>query len=198
MKKIPCLFRIDHVAHVATSELNPVAVERIKNGKEIRATIKRDGTALFFDGEKWFARRQVRSGKPFPENFILEETDPNTGNSFGWEPIEASPFFKFFKNALENINFIPFVGTFELAGPKIQGGAEKTEDGNHIIFIHGSEECDFPDIQKIIDDPNIKELLLPFAEEWKKSGQEGVVLWIDGTPSVKIRAKDFFVEMNAR
>lgn len=108
------------------------------------STRKYDGTCVMYDGERWWARRDVREGKPTPDGFVATgETDPETGKTPGWEPIEQSPFAKFHEEAVaavrEEDSGIPFpVGTYELLGPKVQGNPEKTE--GHKLLLHSGAD----------------------------------------------------------
>lgn len=96
--------------------------------------------------------------KKAPSGFTLEDLDNNTGNSFGWIPIEESSFYKIFKEAIEikknqGINLLP--RSYELTSPKINGNPENLSFPE--IFRHGEE---------ILEDfPNIKDLLLHNSEE---------------------------------
>ena len=195
MKKIPCLFNIDHEAHVALNSINPKAAFLLEH-PEATATIKRDGTAtLLTEDGNWYARRSVKAGKNAPAGFIHAETDPNTGTTFGWEPMETSPMAKFHRRALENIDFTPTPGTtLELCGAKINGNPE----GLNVdwLFPHGGETPEgFPAMAEIAahaDDP--MGFLLPWFSEFRDAGIEGVVWWLDGAPAVKARVKDLFPE----
>lgn len=93
------------------------------------ATRKYDGTCTMLDADgKWWARREVKDGKEYPPNFLPEDHDPATGKTFGWEPIEQSPFANFHAEALE-ILITPIEtpqGTYELIGPKINGRMPRT------------------------------------------------------------------------
>lgn len=195
MKKIPALIHIDRVNHVPTEELNPDAVWII-NHPNVIATRKRDGQPVKFMGgdpadlNNWTTRRAVAPGKTAPTGFILEETDPNTGKSFGWEPVNQSGVTKAFKKALVSSNIDPEVGqTFELCGPKVQGDAENL--GTPMLFAHGKELVDMPTLAEMAASGDLHGQLKTLAMNWKSQGSEGVVFWADGIPAVKVRTKDF-------
>lgn len=199
MRKIPCMFEIDPVSHEATDNINPKAMF-IFDHPEARPTFKKDGTAVRFDeAGKWWVRRMVKKNKPAPEGFAPVETDPNTGNTFGWEPVENSGFAKAHRVAMrhaeaEGTVFKP--GTFEMVGPKINGNPERV--GHHTIMVHGAETVtDFPTIAEMAEHmDDMKEFMKPFFEDFKARGIEGVVWWImdngEERPAVKMRCKDFF------
>jgi hypothetical protein len=132
MRKIPTLFARDpgDMSHVVR-KVNPAAAWVLEG--EARATRKFDGTCVMLDEHgKWWARREVKQGKPFPPGYVTEETDPNTGKTVGWEPIEQSPFVKAFRS-VEDVPTTP--GTYELCGPKVNGNPEGYP--GHVLVPHG-------------------------------------------------------------
>lgn len=170
------------------------------------ATMKVDGVGMKLnENGEWFSRRSVKPGKRTPNGFILEEEDNNTGIKFGWEPIEQSDFKKFFLKALnnpENIDFIP--GTYELIGPKINGNKENVSVNK--LILHGSTTVqdigyDFPtmaEIREHIELGDLKNFLEPFFTTFRDNSIEGIVWWVDNNPAVKLRAVDFFPELDSR
>src|ERR1043165_2821464 len=110
------------------------------------ATRKYDGTCVMFDGTAWWARREIKEGKAAPQNFVAEESDAETGKTVGWEPVDQSPFYKFWDEAVAAGGYVggsdngsPHVaewpaGTYELCGPKIQGNPEGF--GSHVLVRH--------------------------------------------------------------
>ena len=92
-------------------------------------TRKYDGTCVMWDGEHWWARREVKPGKTAPAGFMEVEHDAETGKTIGWEPIEQSAFAKYHAEAIRNEtangtagDLAP--GTYELCGPKVNGNPE--------------------------------------------------------------------------
>lgn len=202
MKKMTALIKIDRDKHMPLKEFNEIAIEAICEATEITATRKRDGQAMMFLGgdnkdiDNWMTRRAVKPGKNIPEGFILAQKDENTGIFFGWEPARNSSIVKILKDALSTFDIDAENGdTFELTGPKMQGNPEKME--KHTLFKHGSEEMNI-DIIGIIDSADPFDKLHEIATEWLEEGIEGIVLWIDGTPRVKIRTKDILPELFTR
>jgi hypothetical protein len=131
MKKIPTIFKRDHTTlkHNVTQEINPDC-QWVFDGEGI-ATYKYDGTCVMYDG-KWWARREVKPGKIPPPGYLPLDFDHVTGKQMGWEPIEQSPFFKCWVEAVGDSEFEH--GTYELLGPKIQGNPEKLD--RHLLVSH--------------------------------------------------------------
>lgn len=121
MRKIPTLFKRDpdNMSRVL-NQVHPDC-EWVLQGEGV-ATRKYDGTCVMLDEYGWWARREVKSGKPTPAGWYLVELDTVTRKAVGWEPIGNSPFAKFHAEALQNYEFVP--GTYELCGPKINGNPE--------------------------------------------------------------------------
>jgi hypothetical protein len=141
MRKIPTLFArdLDDMRHV-TREVTHAAAW-VLDGEGV-ATRKYDGTCVMLDEHgQWWARREVKQGKPFPAEYVAEETDPNTGKTVGWEPIEQSPFVKAWREVMAN----PLIdkddltpGTYELIGPKVNGNPEGVP--HHELRLHADAE----------------------------------------------------------
>lgn len=141
MKKIPTLFVRDWNGdrRYVTREVTP-GCEWVING-EGTPTRKYDGTCVMFDGERWWARREVKKDKLPPPNFIEVEHDPETDKTIGWVPAEESPFRKFHAEAVRLASGSPIlfaggwpVGTYELIGPSINGNPENWEE--HFLMFH--------------------------------------------------------------
>jgi hypothetical protein len=142
MQKIPTLFRRDpdNMRHVLPEVTE--GCEWVLAGEGI-PTRKYDGTCVMFDGVRWWARREVKEGKETPANFQSLSTDENTGKTVGWEPIDQSPFVKFWAEAEMHIASLypsstPPTGTYELYGPKINGNPEGIDA--HRMVPHGIHE----------------------------------------------------------
>lgn len=148
MQKIPTLYRRDpgDRAHV----LPEVAAgcEWVLAGEGV-ATRKYDGTCVMLDSAgDWWARREIKPGKTAPAGYQPVSTDPVTGRTVGWEPIEQSPFARFHREAVadaedadnpEGVYPKPWpVGTYELIGPKINGNTERREA--HELIAHDTAE----------------------------------------------------------
>lgn len=145
MKKIPTLFvrDFDHDPRYVTRDVTPGSEWVLKG--EGTPTRKFDGTCVMFDGEKWWARREVKEGKTAPAGFVQVEHDEETGKTVGWEPAEQSPFAKLLaatrreqEEALSRPlrRWIP--GTYELVGPKVNGNPERYT--GHILLLHADAD----------------------------------------------------------
>lgn len=98
---------------------------------------KYDGTCVMYDGERWWARREVKEGKEAPEGFRPIAHDHKTLAAIGWEPIESSPFAKFHAEAIQGKTEFRD-GTYELIGPKINKNPEGSY--KHILIAHENAE----------------------------------------------------------
>ena len=106
-------------------------------------TRKFDGTCVMYDGKAWWSRREAKAGKEPPANFVFVSQDEATGKTIGWEPIDQSPFYKFFDEAVASgprwdTGEDWHVGTYELVGPKINGNPEQFH--SHGLIEHASAE----------------------------------------------------------
>lgn len=136
MNKIPTIFDRDWDGDRSRVLDVPVSgCEWVFDGEGV-ATRKYDGTCVMFDGEKWWARREVKDGKQPPPGFVSSGHDHVTLKNVGWEPIEQSPFAKFHQEALDNDgDEWPWrQGTYELCGPKVQGNPEHFD--SHVLVCH--------------------------------------------------------------
>lgn len=134
MNKIPTLYQRDpDDRRRVLPEVTP-GCEWVLRGEGV-PTRKYDGTCVMFDGARWWARREVRPGKTAPADFRALSTDEITGKTVGWEPIEQSPFIKFFVEAQAQATGDMWAeGTYELCGPKINGNPEGYAD--HMLIRH--------------------------------------------------------------
>jgi hypothetical protein len=138
MKKIPTLFvRNSDDRRYVTRDVRPDC-QWVIDGEGV-ATLKYDGTCMKFDGEQWWARREVKPGKPAPANFVPEQVDETTGKTVGWEPIGQSAFAKFHDEALTDTGSEMQrrgwpAGTYELVGPKVNGNPEHVDV--HCLWAH--------------------------------------------------------------
>ncbi|MEU1122847.1 DUF5565 family protein [Streptomyces sp. NPDC005899] len=135
MKKIPTLFLRDFDARPAyvIPEVDP-RCRWVIDG-EGTATRKYDGTCVRLDRTgRWWARREVKPGKPTPPDYETIGSDPVTGKTVGWEPVARTAFAKFHAEALANSG-ADEPGTYELLGPKINGNPDGF--AVHVLMPHG-------------------------------------------------------------
>ncbi len=178
MKKIPTLFKRDpdDLRHVL-AEVSP-GCEWVLEGEGV-ATRKWDGTCVGFDGEEWWGRREVKSGKADPPDFRLEDHDIVTGKSVGWIPLSASGFSKFADEALREDGPLG-AGTYELCGPKINGNPEHLD--RHYLIRHGDDPLDGHEPPRDID--SLREWLLD-------NPYEGIVWHHPDGRMAKLKKRDF-------
>lgn len=186
MNKIPTLFvRDPDNPRYVTDQVTP-GCEWVFDGEGV-ATRKWDGTCVMQDeAGRWWARREVKPGKQAPPNYVALSTDPNTGKTVGWEPIEQSSFVKFHQEALEGLTDAP-VGTYELVGPKVNGNPENAV--GHVLIQHGTQRLGGP---PVMDYDHLHQWLVTHHEN---NLVEGVVWWRDPSDpdcdKAKLKAKDF-------
>jgi len=137
MRKIPTLFArdFDHDPRYVTRDVTP-GCEWVLKGEGV-PTRKYDGTCIMFDGEQWWARREVKKDKTPPPRFVEVEHDEETGKAVGWEPVEQSAFYRWFADARGEWAY-PQPGTYELIGPKINGNPEGAQ--LHLLIRHDRAE----------------------------------------------------------
>lgn len=177
MKKIPTLFKRDPANKAAVlPEVNP-ACQWVIDGEGI-ATRKYDGTCVKLDDAgKWWARREVKPGKAFPDGYVTEQFDEATGKTVGWEPAEQSSYAKLIVEVNEGCERWP--GTFELCGPKVNGNPEGYD--YHVLVPHDWA-------MEIIDAPRDFGGLREFFADFP---HEGIVWHHEDGRMAKLKVRDF-------
>lgn len=159
MRKIPTLFLRDpeNMARVVPAPNADAAWVFAGQGV---ATRKYDGTCVAYarmpladtaaaesdatlSELRWWARREVKPGKPHPDNYVPVQLDATTGKLTGFEPIEQSPFRDLHAEALAaDVRLLGAgdggawgVGTYELIGPRINGNPDRAAE--HTLIEHG-------------------------------------------------------------
>ena len=150
------------------------------------ATRKWDGTSCLVRGGRLYKRYTLRRGKTPPPDFDpATEVDEITGKQEGWVPVGDGPEDQYHREAWHNRDFIglphtPLDGTYELIGPKVQGGVEGAD--RHMLVVHGN--------QKLGATPRNFAGLRDYLDG---GGIEGIVWHHPDGRMVKIKAKDFGV-----
>lgn len=184
MEKIPTIYTRDWDGDpkYVTQEPNP-ACDWVFAG-EGKPTRKYDGTCVRFDGEHWWARREVKPGKPEPAGFVLIGEDPATGKRMGWEPADGTGFHRYLVEAAggegQLYDWLP--GTYELCGPKINRNPEGYPE--HRLVRHDDAA---PIEVESLTWEGIRTTVLKGAAE----GFEGIVWHHDDGRMAKIKARDF-------
>ncbi len=178
MKKIPTLFvRDENDRRYVTPQVSPEC-KWVLDGEGV-ATRKYDGTCVGFDGEKWWARREVKPGKTPPPGWVEVAHDETTDKRVGWEHIAQSPFAKFFDEAYRSVGRTWRTGSYELCGPKVQGNPEGYE--THTLVEHYQAER-LPDAPRDFDE----------LREWLTARQyEGIVWHHPDGRLAKLKRRDF-------
>lgn len=181
MRKIPNVFKRDpEDMRRVLSEVTP-GCEWVLAG-EGTATRKYDGTCCMFDGDRWWARREVKPGKSAPDDFVTVATDDTTGKTVGWVPMATSSFARWHDEALRGLVPVRIeAGTYELCGPKINGDPEGF--GAHFLICH----ADAPHLARVgsADDA------VALVKSEGAKGREGVVWHHPDGRMAKLKARDF-------
>jgi hypothetical protein len=185
VKKIPTLFKRDpDDMRRLLPEVHPDC-QWVLDG-EGAATRKYDGTCVMYDPDSldWWARREVKPAKQPPANYRPIETDPATGKTVGWEPIEQSAFWKAFKQCAavtDTDGMAP--GMYELCGPKVNGNPEGFD--HHVLVRHATAELLTVDGRPV---PTDFEALREYMQAFP---HEGIVWHHPDGRMAKLKRRDF-------
>lgn len=184
MKKMPCLFvRLFDARHVATitQQVTP-GCEWVLAGEGVPSR-KWDGTACLVQGGRLFARYDAKKGKTPPVGAIPCEPapDPETGHWPHWVLVKVgSNEHRWHLQAMfqEDVRTLA-EGTYELVGPKVNGGADGF--GSHVLRRHGDT---------VLEDVHDRSFsgLRQYLEEARI---EGIVFTHPDGRRAKIRRADF-------
>lgn len=179
MNKIPTLFVRDSDNRARVVNFVTPGCEWVGQGVGV-ASRKYDGTCTMLDEDgAWWARREVKPGKPAPAGYMPLSTDLVTGKTVGWEPIEQSSFAKYHTDALlGGWNGAP--GTYELCGPKINGNPEGFSF--HVLVKDGENRLMFAPRDFV----GLRALLLNMPD-----GFEGLVWAAPDGRMAKLKRRDF-------
>lgn len=186
MKKIPTLFTRPQLAkgdHTVAPIVTP-GLEWVLEGEGV-ATLKWDGTPVYYDGKKWYKRYDAKKGKQPPEGSIpcQEAPNPITGHWPHWTPVKwDDPADRYICEAIRDCvrcyAQIP-AGSYEAVGYGINGNPYHMM--GDVLKYHGS--APIYDVPRDYD--GLKDWLA------SHSALEGLVFWLDGEPRCKIKRTDF-------
>lgn len=181
MKKIPTVFLRDPDSNyrTLTREWHPDCLW-VRDGEGV-ATRKYDGSCCAMIDGVFHKRREVKKGKPFPPDFVLVETDPDTGKSVGWVPVnDNNPEDKWFVEAVGHAvqSYRLDDGTYEAVGPHFQGNPEKMY--RDTLIPHSDAEQ--------VDAPRTYDVL---AEWLSLHPYEGIVWHHPDGRMAKVKRRDF-------
>lgn len=178
MQKIISLFQRNYDGdRLVRDEVTPGA-EWVING-EGTATRKWDGTCCMIKDGVLYKRYDAKNGKTPPIGFLpAQEPDLVTGHWPGWVIVGTANEDRYHREAFD-FGYRPWEdGTYELVGPRINGGKDGFD--RHVLIKHGLD---------IIDNSprTFNELKDWFVDE----DIEGVVWHHPDGRMVKIKKKDF-------
>lgn len=176
MKKIPTIFKRnpDNMGQLLPEQHPDCGW--VFNGEGI-ATKKFDGTCCLVENSILYKRREIKKGKPIPQNFKKADTDGITGKTVGWVPVDP-------KNNDDKWHLEAFAsdmddGTYELIGPKIQGNPETINF--HYLLKH-SEAKQYKSVPRTFEG----------LREWLEDKDiEGIVFHHADGRMAKIKKRDF-------
>lgn len=183
MRKIPTLFVRDLSTGRVVDEIVP-GCEWVGDPDVAQvATRKYDGTCTRCDETGlWWARREVKAGKAWPDGFVLEDEDRVTHKTVGWIPMTSSSYVPLWAEAIGSTDPEAWKpGTYELVGPRINGNPENVtshqlvEHGRHMLF----------DVVLLRNDFEGLRLYLEYF------AGEGIVWWAGDGRRAKIKRRDF-------
>jgi hypothetical protein len=179
VKKIPTIFIRDMSRQPALviNEWKP-GCEWVRDGEGV-ATRKYDGSCAMVRDGKLFKRRELKPGQPSPADFEQADFDDETGKTVGWVPVGDGPDDKYHREAFDGWH--PD-GTYELLGPKVQGGIEGRV--KHCLQNH-NEARTYPLAPRTFD--GIRQFLAD-------NEIEGLVWHHDDGRMAKIKRRDFGIK----
>jgi hypothetical protein len=179
VKKIPTIFVRDMTKQPAlvTPEWKP-GCEWVRDG-EGSPKRKYDGSCCLVRDGKLYKRRELKPGQPAPADFEQADFDDETGKTVGWVPVGDGPDDKYHREAFDGWH--PD-GTYELLGPKVQGGIEGRV--KHCLQNH-AEARSYPTSPRTFE--GIRQFLID-------NSIEGIVWHHDDGRMAKIKRRDFGIK----
>ncbi len=181
MKKIQSLFQRNYEGdRLVRDEVVPGS-EWVLAGEGV-ATQKFDGTSCMVREGRLYKRFDCRDlQNPRPDFIPAQEPDKTTGHWPGWVPVNPSdPADRYHVEAWERAGGQLPDGTYELVGPKVQGGVEAWAT-EHVLVPHGGKVLE--DVPR--DFEGLRAYLLATPH------MEGIVWHHPDGRMVKLKRKDF-------
>lgn len=186
MKKIPTIFLRDADNRALVTDVQNPECAWVFAGEGV-ATRKYDGTCMRLDvSGAWWARREVKAGREYPNGYIVTGVDAVTGKTMGWESAEQSSFSRFLDEAKAD-GIVRLAGTYELVGPKVNGNPEGLN--YHVLVAHATAKV-------LLDTPRTYAGLKEYFA-YPAFRHEGVVFHHPDGRMAKIKVRDF-VKVGAR
>ena len=182
MKKIPTIFERDWDGDRSRVLDKPHPVCNWVFDGEGVATVKLDGTCCMVRDGKLYKRRELGQHHKTPLHFELVSTDHDTGKRVGWLPVHAGPEDQYHLEAFRAD--LPD-GTYELVGPKIQGGVEKRYKQHHLV----AHNDPYLVVDRWFNDP--PRTFSGLLEWFKDKDIEGLVFHHPDGRMAKIKKRDF-------
>lgn len=190
MKKIPTIFLRTPDQKNITREPNPAALWVFAG--EGYPMVKLDGMGCAIIDGALHKRREVKAGTDVPKDFIQADFDETTGNAFGWVPVNfADRQDVWFKEGYQNTSDLRD-GTYELIGPKVQGGVESHISGGVNMLIRHDDVSRLRLAEFSRDFEGIK------AEFERYPHVEGIVWHHPDGRMAKIKLRDFKIPRKPR
>ncbi len=185
MQKIITLFQRNYGGdHLVRDEVTPGA-EWVVAGEGV-ATRKYDGTCCLVHDGALYKRYDLKPGRTAPEGFEpAQGADAVTGHHPGWVPVGLGPEDAYHREAWAHLEFDgPHEdGTYELVGPKVQGGAER-DAPRHMLIRHADAH--------VLD--GVPRTFAALRDYLTGNDIEGVVWHHPDGRMVKIKGKDFGIK----
>ena len=137
MKSIPTIFERERVGRkfLAIDKPNEEALW-VFAGEGV-ATVKWDGSACYFGEGGLYKRLKLKEGRAVPPGWLHHSFDPEQRSGHGWMPVGNGREDEYHREALGNSRILDVGKTYELVGPKVQGGERLYGLERHELWEHG-------------------------------------------------------------
>jgi hypothetical protein len=179
VKKIPTIFERDWNGDRSRVVDQPHALCGWVFAGEGMPHQKLDGTSCLFQDGKLWKRREVKGDHSSIPDFMIADHDEEAGKTVGWVPVGDGPEDKWHRTAFSG--HLREGHTYELVGPKVQGGIEGYPEHRLIDHVE-TLTFDIPRHQRTFDG----------LREWLAGRDiEGLVFHHPDGRMAKIKLRDF-------